>query len=228
MRVLENSWLFLCQGNVEGALVTHAPQSLRLTASIRQLEAARRIMANDPDVTLAEDVLRERLPGHPSEQTCLRVTSTLRRLGVLDDRGNPTVLGRAWADDTSFPGACAQMLLRAFPPEMSARFSALSSTAEVADWLQRTRDVGPCAARFSASIFRYIAKGAASAGHLDAERDCSEPCEAVVRFSLTEASVLDLLSRLAECGYGDAVRSVDVKSRARTWGSCDTPWLISG
>ena len=190
--------------------MTHSPGSRCLTASKRQLEGARAVISKDPCIPLTVERLQEGLPGHPSVQTCKRVTTTLQRLGALDVDDRPTPLGRAWADDAAFPDACAQMLLRAFPPEMSARFSALSSTAEVADWLQRTRGVGPCAAKFSASIFRYVAKGAAT-GNVGTGEDGSEPCEVVVRFSLTEASVLDLLSRLGECGYGDAVSSIDVR-----------------
>ncbi len=122
--------------------------------------------------------------------------SPLRKLGLIDEKGQTTPLLHDWRDDGSYTGACKKMFESIYPEELRAAVPGPNpDSAAVERWFTRTAKIGESASRQMAALYLLLCEAdlsKATAANTNAEktprrRAASDPVAATKRVASTVA-----------------------------------------
>lgn len=84
----------------------------------------------------------------------------LKRLGLLDEDGKPTLLANEWRIDESYKSACEKMLISTYPKELLELFPDTNADrTKLKNWFMTQCSVGDNAAGQMAALFLLLRSG---------------------------------------------------------------------
>lgn len=114
------------------------------------------IIQNQPDTSLeCADLIRYR-NGNITQGNARKNLSTLRKMGILDDAGIPTTLGKRWANPKTREAATKAILSSFFPDEILLNAESFKSNSDIADWLVNNGFQSKSVAHKNASILKIM------------------------------------------------------------------------
>ena len=116
--------------------------------------AACRAINKNPEVPLEKENLVKLQHGNISKENAQKNINTLKKLGILDETGLPTDLGRNWANEITRKDATAIIMQTSFPSG-TIQASSLPSNDFVA-WIAKNANTTKSVAEKSVTTFRIL------------------------------------------------------------------------
>lgn len=116
--------------------------------------AACRAINKNPEVPLEKENLVKLQHGNISKENAQKNINTLKKLGILDETGLPTDLGRNWANEITRKDATAIIVQASFPSG-TIQASSLPSNDFVA-WIAKNANTTKSVAEKSVTTFRIL------------------------------------------------------------------------
>lgn len=116
--------------------------------------AACRAINKNPEVPLEKENLVKLQHGNISKENAQKNINTLKKLGILDETGLPTDLGRNWANEITRKDATAIIVQTSFPSG-TIQASSLPSNDFVA-WIAKNTNTTKSVAEKSVTTFRIL------------------------------------------------------------------------
>lgn len=114
--------------------------------------AACKAINRNPEAPLEKENLVKLQHGNISKENAQKNINTLRKLGILNEEGFPTDLGRNWANETTRKDATGLIMQTSFPSG-AIQASSLPSNDFIA-WIVENADVTKSVAEKSVTAFR--------------------------------------------------------------------------
>lgn len=116
--------------------------------------AACKAINRNPEAPLEKENLVKLQHGNISKENAQKNINTLRKLGILNEEGFPTDLGRNWANETTRKDATGLIMQTSFPSG-AIQASSLPSNDFIA-WIVENADVTKSVAEKSVTAFRIL------------------------------------------------------------------------
>lgn len=116
--------------------------------------AACKAISKNPEVPLEKENLVKLQHGNISKENAQKNINTLKKLGILDETGLPTDLGRNWANEITRKDATIIIVQTSFP-DGTIQASSLPSNDFVA-WIAKNANTTKSVAEKSVTTFRIL------------------------------------------------------------------------
>lgn len=118
--------------------------------------AACKAISKNPEAPLGKEHLVKLQHGNISKENAQKNINTLKKLGILDETGLPTNLGKNWANENTRKDATAIIMQTSFPSG-AIQASSLPSN-DFVTWIAKNANVTKSVAEKNVTTFRILTR----------------------------------------------------------------------